>query len=48
MKPFFAALMLLTATVAHAASMDADEVTKAQYEAGQAQVLADANRSGGA
>jgi len=47
MKAFIAALMLLTASVAHAASTGADEVTQAQYEAGQFGVLADAKPLGG-
>ncbi|KUG40596.1 hypothetical protein AL053_00760 [Pseudomonas savastanoi pv. fraxini] len=47
MKTFFAALMLLTASVAHAASTGADQITQAQYEAGQARVLADAKPLGG-
>lgn len=42
MNTFFAVLMLLTASVAHAASAGANEVTQGQYEAGQARVLADA------
>lgn len=47
MKAFFAALMLLTFSVAHAAGTGADEVTQAQYEAGQVSVLADAKPLGG-